>query len=348
MAVSDRETGIASDDISLEEKVRFLKEKKNYPHPTADVKAVKTHMSWVFLTDQFVYKLKIPFRYDHLKLLTPPARHHNCLEEIRLNKRLAEDIYLGVTPLSVDKEGNLVLGEGERAVDWLVKMKRLPKKTMLEQRIKIGTKISEVQLQPAAELLTNFYLDAQPLHVLPKEQLEQMKSTLEESRAELLSPEFNINHPMINRAYDKQMAFIDEHVDLFKKRIAEGRIIEGHGDLKPDHICLDPPAVIDCLEFSKQLRTLDVLDDLAFLGLECDRFGAPWVGEYFIRHYAKHAEDASPAKLISFYKSYRAIIRALLSVRHLREEQYQGDPKWRERAKNYLKLAEEYMVLIQW
>lgn len=340
MTALDRETDIVSQDVSLAEKVDFLKEKDHYPHPVEEVKAVKTHMSWVFLTDQFVYKLKIPFRYDHLKLITRKARHKNCLEEVRLNKRLAKDIYLGVIPLSLKRDGNLVLGEGVEYVDWLVKMKRLPEKNMLEYRIKAGTKISAAQLQPAVKLLTNFYLDAKPAKLSPKKHQQKMKSTLGMLRKELLSFDYDLDADRIERAYKNQIKFIDEHADLFKQRIEEGRIIEGHGDLKPDHICLDPPAVIDCLEFSKKLRTLDVLDDLGFLALECDRLGAHWIGEYFIRHYAKQTGDMFAPELIHFYKSYQAIVRALLSVRHLREEEYQGDPKWKKRAEDYLKSCE--------
>lgn len=341
MVVLDRKISAVSEDISLEEKVAFLREKDHYPHPTGKVKMVKTHLSWVFLTDQFVYKLKIPFRYDHLKLLTSEARHKNCLEEVRLNKRLAKEIYLNVIPLSVNRDGTLVLGDGEVNVDWLVKMKRLPEKSMLEYKVKTGRKISADQLRPVAELLTNFYLNAKPISISPRKQQQEMKSTLERSRNELLSPDFNLDKERVDRVYKKQMTFIDEHVDLFKQRIEEGRIVEGHGDLKPDHICLDPPVVIDCLEFSKNLRTLDIFDDLGFLGLECDRLGAHWIGEYFIRHYAKQTGDMYATELINFYKSYQAIVRALLSVRHLREEEYQGDPKWKKRAENYLQICED-------
>lgn len=347
MADLDRETGILSQDISLEEKVAFLKEKDHYPDSTGKVKAVKTHMSWVFLTDRFVYKLKIPFRYDHLKMLTREARHKNCLEEVRLNKRLAKGIYLGVIPLSLNRDGNLVLGEGEEHVDWLVKMKRLPEKSMLEYRIKAGEKISTDQLKPAAELLTNFYLNAEPEKLTPKKHQKMMKTALGKIKNELLSPDFDLEAERIERAYQNQVQFIDENADLFKHRIEEGRIVEGHGDLKPDHISLDPPVVIDCLEFSKKLRTLDVLDDLGFLGLECDRLGVHWIGEYFIRYYAKQTGDIYTTDLIHFYKSNQAIVRALLSIRHLLEEEYQGDPKWRNKAKKYVNLANKYLDKIQ-
>jgi aminoglycoside phosphotransferase family enzyme len=343
MAALERETGIVSQDISLKEKVAFLKQKDHYPDSTGKVKAVKTHMSWVFLTDRYVYKLKIPFRYDHLKLLTREARHKNCLEEVRLNKRLAKDIYLGVIPLSLNRDGDIVFGEGEEYVDWLVKMKRLPEKNMLEHRIKSGKKISTDQLKPAVELLTNFYLNAGPVQLSPQKHHQMMKTTLDKIRDELLSPDFDLDAEGIERAYQNQVHFIDEHTNLFKQRIEEGRIVEGHGDLKPDHICLDPPVVIDCLEFSKKLRTLDVLDDLGFLGLECDRLGAHWIGEYFIKHYAKQTGDMYATELIHFYKSYQAMVRVLLSVRHLREKEYQGDPKWEKRAKKYLNLANKYL-----
>ncbi|SMO49083.1 hypothetical protein [Fodinibius sediminis] len=338
------EAGAAPGTITLEEKVAFLKSPETYSTSTGRVETVKTHMSWVFLTEQYVYKLKIPFRYDHMQLLTPQDRYKNCREEVRLNKRLADDIYLGIIPLSVDKEGRLRLGRGERITDWLVKMKRLSADRMLKHRITAAQALSEEELKPAARLLADFYMKAEPEAVTHKEYCQQLEEAVEHTCRELHAPEFELQQTDLTAVCRKQLAFIRDNKGLLSSRIDKGKIIEGHGDLKPDHICLSPPAVIDCLEFDKQLRILDILDDLSFLSLECERLGSPGVGSFFMRHYIQKSGDNPPQHLINFYKSYRAAIRALLTIRHLREQQYRNDPKWRRKTLRYLEMADTYLT----
>lgn len=341
MTLPDENSGVTK-SISLKEKVAFLKQKENYPHPTSIVEVIQTHMSWVFLTDQFVYKLKIPSRFDHLSLKTSKARLQNCIEELRLNKRLAGEVYSGIVPLSVDKDGNLMMGRGKWPVDWLVKMKRLPANMMLDKWMVTG-KASREDLKPSAKLLTRFYMNADAVPMSMEEYQQRLTSDLSAYCDELCSAEYGFPKQQIISIHERLSAFIEANTAVFKRRLSNGKIIEGHGDLKPDHICLSPPAVIDCLEFDKRLRILDVFDDLAFLSLECDRLGASWVGSYFIQYYTQKAKDTPPDGLLDFYKSYKSVIRALLSIRHIKEKQYRGDPKWKKRAREYLELAEFYI-----
>lgn len=344
MTVSNGGANITADEIPLKKKVAFLKNKGNYPHSTDEVEAIKTHMSWVFLTDRFAYKLKIPFRYDHMRLLTIQARHQNCKAEVRLNKRLADEVYLDVVPLSIDDSGSVMLGKGEQVIDWLVKMKRLPENKMLDYQVKENQSLAKSKLQPAADLLTTFYLNAKAEPLSAKDYIQKLRSALREYHQALKAPEFDLPSSKLEPIIQKQFTFLEEQEDIFRQRVNKGKIIEGHGDLKPDHVCLSPVAVIDCLEFDRDLRVLDILDDLAFLALECDLLGASDVGEYFISYYQREANDVAEEELINFYKSYKAVIRAMLSIRHLREEQYKGDPKWRRRTMNYLRLADKYLT----
>lgn len=345
MASLDERSGVTSKNISLEEKVAFLKNKENYPHSTKSIKTIKTHMSWVFLTDQLAYKLKIPFRYDHMRLLTPESRYQNCLDEVRLNNRLANEFYIGVVPLSIDKKGNLKFGQGEKPVDWLVKMKRLPEEQMLEYKIKNEQSISQKDLEPAVNLLTQFYKNADPIELSADEYKNKMISALRLYRDDLCSSVFGLPQEPIRNLYQQQLSFIEQNDSLFTQRVTNQKIVEGHGDLKPDHICLSPPAVIDCLEFDEDLRILDVFDDLAFLSLECDRLNASWVGDYFIRNYCVQTGDSFSKPLLDFYKSCKAYIRALLSIRHIREKMYRKDPKWRDKTLMYLELSAKYIKL---
>lgn len=344
MISTNDEFGTRSKPISLNQKIEFLKNPDNYPEPCSTVETIKTHMAWVFLTDNFVYKLKKPFRYNHTGLKTPEARRMNCLDEVRLNRRLAPDIYLGVIPLSVDKNGNLNFKKEYKIVDWLVKMKRLPADMLLHHRIKSGKKITVEELKASADLLTRFYITAEPFFFSSGEYQIRLIRYLYDYRQELLKPEFELPKQLINDIYHAQVAYIRAHRSTFDNRIEMGRIVEGHGDLKPEHICLSPTVIIDCLEFDKDLRIMDVIEDLSFLAVECDRLGASWIGKYILEYYMNEANDPVPESLIAFYKSYKALIRALLSIRHIMELPYKHETKWKEKAGIYLELASKYIL----
>jgi aminoglycoside phosphotransferase family enzyme len=130
-------------DPGLAAKVRFLAEAQNYPEATGRVDIIETHMSWVFLTDRHAWKLKKPVRQSYLDFTTEAARRRNCVEELRLNRRLTKDVYLEVVPLTVDTDGRLRLGTDGAAVDWLVKMRRLPADRMLDRLIRAGSARAE-------------------------------------------------------------------------------------------------------------------------------------------------------------------------------------------------------------
>lgn len=131
-----RNTPISRPDASIDEKVAFLRRPEAYPSRPARVEVVETHMSWVFLTDELAYKLKKPVLYQFLDFSTVEARRLNCEREVSLNRRLAADVYHGIVSLDLGSDGNLRLGGGGTAVDWLVKMRRLPAHRMLDAAIR--------------------------------------------------------------------------------------------------------------------------------------------------------------------------------------------------------------------
>src|SRR5665647_2639888 len=122
-------------EISITEKVSFLKQPESYPHPVKKIETKETHMSWVFLVNDFVYKLKKPVQFRFLDLRTLEARFHNCQEEVRLNKRLAKDIYTGVVPITINKDGKIEVDGKGQVIDWLVKMKRIQQEDLLDSTI---------------------------------------------------------------------------------------------------------------------------------------------------------------------------------------------------------------------
>jgi aminoglycoside phosphotransferase family enzyme len=124
------------------------------------------------------------------------------------------------------------------------------------------------------------------------------------------------------------------------RRLDSGRVVEGHGDLRPEHICLGPvPQIIDCLEFRADLRSLDPVDELAFLAMECERIGAHGVEQVLFRRYRLRTHDSPPPELMNFYKVIGALVRARIAILHLQESPVRDPAKWPKRAAEYLAIA---------
>jgi aminoglycoside phosphotransferase family enzyme len=142
---------------------------------------------------------------------------------------------------------------------------------------------------------------------------------------------------------EAQAAFVADYVPMLDARVAAGRVIDAHGDLRPEHVCLvSPPVVIDCLEFNREFRLLDTASELSFLTLECDRIGAPpFVRELLWSTYEEQTRDAAPTGLRQFYGSYHALTRAKIALLHLRDDHVRTPESWRPKAEEYLKLAAE-------
>jgi aminoglycoside phosphotransferase family enzyme len=323
----------------IETKVAFLRRPDAYPEKPERVEVVETHMSWVFLTERHAYKLKKPVRWDSLDFSTPELRKHDCEEEVRLNRRLARDVYLGTTELTFDPEAGLALAGVGEPVDWLVRMRRLPARQMLDARLLRGP-LAESEVRPAALHLARFYAAAAPLALTGPEYRSHLERGVCSDRDELGLPELGLGQSRVRALAEAQLAFLAAHPSLFDRRVDEGRIVEGHGDLRPEHVCLAPePAIIDCLEFSFELRVLDPADELAFLALECERLGDARVGRFFLDAYREVTGDEPPQELLHFHRVYRALRRATIAVWHLRDPAVSDHAQWRERARRYLELA---------
>ncbi|MBL6448749.1 hypothetical protein JMN32_20725 [Fulvivirga sp. 29W222] len=323
------------------DKVRFLSRPESYAH-TQEVLVRETHMSFVFLTDDHVYKLKKPVCYDFLNFSTLEARHKYCREEVRVNKVLAPDVYLGVVAMRFDGE-HLSLGSKGVLVDWLVKMRRLPDEYMLDNLLNNG-RVPMPWIQKAAEKLTNFYLSTSPVCMSGHQYREMIKEKVEIDINNLLSQEFGLYKPQIMGIGIDLLRFLMHFSFLFDLRVSEGRVKECHGDLRPEHICLFPePLMIDRIEFNENLRLMDIAEELSFLTLECEVLGFSETGETFIHFYRLKSKDDIPEELIHFYKAKRALLRAWLCIHHLLEKVYSDQEiKWRGKCENYLNIASDY------
>jgi aminoglycoside phosphotransferase family enzyme len=135
-------------------------------------------------------------------------------------------------------------------------------------------------------------------------------------------------------------SFMRRRSDLLLQRLADRRIVEGHGDLRPEHICLGPtPRIIDCLEFRADLRFLDPIYELAFLAMECERLGGRIIAPILFQRYCRRTRDRPASTLIAFYKAISALIRARIAIVHLRETPVRDPQKWPKRAAEYLEIA---------
>jgi len=303
-------------------------------------------MSWVFLTDEYAYKLKKPVRYEFLDFRTLAARQRDCEEEIRLNRRLAPEVYVGTVPLRADSSGALHLGGSAGVVDWLVKMRRLAEERMLDVAITRRT-ATESEITPAACLLAEFYHQADAVQMTAEAYAAALERDIRANLRELDKPEAPRLRLLALNVAAAQRRFIDERTAMLGERVASGRVVEAHGDLRPEHVHLgSKPAVIDCLEFERDFRILDAVDELEFLAMECERLGSGYAGRVFWRTYQETTGDAPPAALRHFYKSVRACVRARIALWHAEEPGEKGVRHWQRLAADYLRVASVYAKLL--
>jgi aminoglycoside phosphotransferase family enzyme len=309
----------------------------------ACVEAIETHMAWVFVAGQHAMKLKKPVRYPSLDYSTAVAREAACREEVRLNRRLAPDVYEGVTAVQWHN-GRFVLvadpipgSATEPAVDWLVRMRRLPRERMLDRAI-VERRAGSADIDALIDLLVAFYRDARRVDLEPGEYLERLRREQAVSREVLLRPQFQLDGAaaVLDRLDDALL----RSRELLQERAARRRIVDGHGDLRPEHICLlNPPVIIDALEFNPLLRHVDPFDELAFLGLECDRLGAGWIGPRLVERCAAALGDPPPPTLQPLYTAWRALLRARLAMAHLLDTQPRTPLRWAPLAQQYVALG---------
>lgn len=335
-----RDASVSAPPVSLERKVRFLSRPQTYGGAVNTVIARETHMSWVFLAGERVYKLKKPVRFPYLDFSTLERRADACRAEDRLNRRLAPDVYLGVVPL-VEGAAGLAIGGAGRVVDWLVVMRRLDDGGFLQSAL-LAHAVRPLQLDRLAAVLASFYAHAHPLAVRRSADTLRMRwqRALSGNRRVLQDPRFHLPRGMVARVDAILTRFVDRRFGVILARARAGRIVDAHGDLRPEHIWMDGRvSIIDCLEFDPALRALDPLDEIAFLQLECARLGVAWAGERIGRRLRPVLHGGRVGGLLLFYRSYRAMLRARLAIMHLCDAQPRTPEKWPRQARAYLRLA---------
>jgi uncharacterized protein len=334
---------LAQPAVNLDAKVDLLRSSAG---ATVAPEIRETHMSWVVMDRDTVWKLKKPVRYSFLDFSTLAAREHACREELRLNRRLAPATYLGVVAIVRQFDGRLVLGPADgEIVDWLVKMRRLPAHRALDHAIRVST-VTISQIDALAECLAAFYRAAPTAELGPAAYASRFAAEHSINRNLLLHDRFKPELAGAAVTLDAFDRALEARRPLLDGRVAAGRIVEGHGDLRPEHVfLLDTPVIIDCLEFNRELRLVDPFDELSFLSLECEIAGAAWIGERLFARCTELLDDRPQPQLLAFYRAYRALLRGRLSAAHLFEEQPRDAERWLPQAQRYVALAARALEL---
>jgi aminoglycoside phosphotransferase family enzyme len=218
-------------------------------------------------------------------------------------------------------------------------MHRLDESQTLEHALISGL-LSPWQLDRLMATLAVFYRHANAVFVSPEAHLANWRSSLAYNRRVLLDPRLGLPAGLVRRVDCAQRRFLTTKSELIINRVRGRRIVDGHGDLRPEHIWLgDPARIIDCLEFNPRLRVVDPFDEIAFLCVECERLGGKWAGEYVKRRAIHVLQDGLADELFHFYRCYRATLRARLAIAHLLETDPRTPEKWPRLARTYLQLA---------
>ncbi len=336
------------EEPSLSGKVAFLSDPQTYGALVSAPVVFETHMSWVFLAGDKAFKLKKPVQFPYLDYSTLARRESACRAEARLNHRLAPSVYLGVVPLRLGSSGYSIGGHG-KTVDWLVCMRRLDTRLLLENAIREHS-VDRRQIDEVALALAKFYRRTDRLILSPDQHKRNWYRNITENRDVLLRSGLGLPRATIWRVDRIQRRVLSDCHSLFTARVSGRHIIDGHGDLRPEHIWLgDPPQIIDCIEFNRGFRSIDPFDEIAFLSVECERLGAYWIGTQIIESVARKLHDAVPEPLYRFYRCYRATLRARLTIAHLLEPNPRAPEKWPVVARAYLAIAvREALWLEQW
>ena len=276
----------------------------------------ETHSAVVYFAGDRAYKLKKPVDLGFLDFSTKQARAAACARETELNRRFSPDVYLGVAEVK-DPDGTLC--------DHLVVMRRMPADRQLSALIRAGEHADE-PVRDVARILAGQHAAAPRSSLIDQQgSLAALRGRWDDNVKQTMEMgERAIDAPVISEVAELAGKFLAGRGPLFAARISAGHVVDGHGDLLAEDIyCLDDgPRILDCLDFDEQLRWLDGLDDAAFLSMDLERLGAPYLARRFVEWYAEYSGDPAPASLRHHYVAYRAFVRAKVCC--IKSEQ--GDP----------------------
>ncbi len=336
------------------EHIQRLIRDKAFPDNPAKVILKDTHISWVCITDKFAYKIKKPVAYSFLDFSTLEKRKFYCQEELRLNSRLAPEMYQEVLP--VKKGAGEELGVGAKTgqiIDYALKMKRMDFSSQLDLLLEDG-QVEKSSMSDIAAQLTVFHKKVEKVHFTDDAILD-----IHDKFADILSVKeviHDICGPEAVNLLDEITAFshqfIKENFQRFRQRADDGFMVDGHGDLHSGNIFLSsPPVIFDCIEFNEAFRRVDVLNDIAFLCMDLEFFNRKDLSDFFLAQYLKHHKvisNSTDEAIFDYYKMYRANVRLKVSALKVRQLEKESEEfaSLLSKINTYLQLLNMYLKVL--
>ena len=336
---------MVEENVSQETIVEALLKPKAYQEEIEQIELKQTHISFVFLTKNFVYKVKKAVNFGFLDFSTLHKRHIYCEKELDLNRRLCGDMYLEVVPINISRTTIKIGGEG-KTVEYAVKMKRIPEKRIMTQLLE-EDKVDRDLIERIAKNIAEFHAKAKTnrridkfgsLAIIKKNWEENFQQTREFINLTISQQEYKL---IQNKVYD----FIQENKNFFAKRVKEKKIRNCHGDIHSGNIFItDRILIFDAIEFNERFRYSDTAADIAFLAMDLDFKKRIDLSRFLVEKYMLHSRDKELDKILPFYKCYRAFVRGKVIGFKLNDPNiaYQEKRKTKKEAKAYFALAAKY------
>lgn len=330
--------------MSQERVVKALLRPDAYDEEVREVALLQTHISFVFLTESFAYKVKKAVDFGFLDFTTLEKRRFYCQKELDINRRLCEDMYLEVVPIN-ESTSIRMKGEGE-TVEYAVKMRRMPQERMMSQLLE-EDKVDNAIIDMIARIVAEFHSQAETdveiaeygsLDVIGRNWDENFEQTKEFVERTISAVDYRFTQKKVS-------SFMKENAPLFEKRVADGSIRDCHGDIHSGNIFVaDKIYIFDAIEFNNRFRFSDVASDVAFLAMDLDYKGHNDLSRLFVERYVSYSGDQDLQMVLPFYKCYRAYVRGKVTSFKLADPNIgveEVDSAMRE-ARAYFQLAVEY------
>jgi len=326
---------------------KALLDPKLYPDLPKKVEFIETHISLLFLTGSYVYKVKKPVDFGFLDFSTLEKRKYFCEQEVKLNRRLSPDIYLGVVGVTRDRNSFSFDGTGE-VEEYAVKMKQIPEELLMDKLLERG-QVNPEMIRAVSEKLVRFYSEAEANELIKSfarpERVKQDTDENFEQTEKYIG--VTISKEVFGEVRRRTDEFFRVREKIFHQRIDSGRIRDCHGDLRLEHIFWgDEIAIFDCIEFNQRFRYTDVAADLAFLAMDLDYRGREDLSKHLIQAYIEKSGDQGLLFMLDFYKCYRAYVRGKVESFRLDDPNIPEAEKREaaKRAKKYFELAHQYAL----
>jgi aminoglycoside phosphotransferase family enzyme len=307
-----------------------------------DAELIETHISWLLLNDDFVYKIKKPLKFSFLDFSTFEKRKYYCEEEIRLNRRLAPEIYLDVVGI-VEKNSVIQIGNHGTLLDHAVKMGRLPQGNRMDILLKKG-KVTHEHIKKIAHRVADFHQKIEVIEGSRYGSWEIVKRQIDDlaNHRDTIEQACGLGNK-VDLILEKSDGFIEGNKELFAGRQKQSKIRDCHGDLHSANIFIvrNEPIIFDCIEFNKDFRFIDVASEIAFMVMDLEAFGREDLAKLFLEEYLNKTQDSKLKTIISLYLCYRANVRAKIAA--IDYSQHATDEA-KERMIKYLGLAEKYAL----